>query len=316
MDLDPDEIDPVWWAGAFEAGDLTEFASPDRLSFEFDRMLKESSLGGRQRKVIEVLAAVTSAMLNPRDWLHPFSPVMEFANGRSILPSDLDSEQLLLLARLAPLIEQTSLRARVADVAWLYGDRSNVALLDMAIDAYRSAPLTDAVWFKVGKDAWQRAFELVKRRGPDGRGRIDEMTAALAAEVFTADIADRFRVSDCAALLRANVRLDPSTAMAIAEHLVTLAADEGLDPRLSRYLERDAAAWFGESDADSMNGCIERAARTYIAEADARVASDPNAGAASSYDAVYMWWACLRLVVWPLWDMTNLPGDANTEDDN
>lgn len=60
---------------------------------------------------------------------------------------------------------------------------------------------------------------------------------------------------------------------------MVLAADDAADPRLSRHLEREAAAWFSESDADSMSGCIERGARTYIAEADARVASDPNAGA-------------------------------------
>ena len=38
--------------------------------------------------------------------------------------------------------------------------------------------------------------------------------------------------------------------------------------------------------------------------------------AAWSYDAVYMWWFCLRLVVWPLWDMTTPAHEADTEDDD
>ena len=35
----------------------------------------------------------------------------------------------------------------------------------------------------------------------------------------------------------------------------------------------------GDSDTPAANACLERAARTYIAEADARIAADPKAGA-------------------------------------
>jgi hypothetical protein len=279
MDPSHDEINPEWWAGAFDAADLTEFDPPPRLSLEFNRLLQAPDIGGLQHDVLKVLAAVTSSMLRPDDWLHPFSPMMEIGNRRSVLPSDITDEQLALLARLAPLIQQPALKARVADVAWFYGDRSNVALLDIAIDAYRSAPLTEAVWFADGEDAWKRAFELVKRRGPDGQNRMDEMTEALKAQVFAASIADRFLVADWAGLLRHNTRRDLATAKFIAEHLVTLAADQEADPRLSRHLEREAAAWFGSSESAALNGCIERAARTYIAEADSRVAADQTAGA-------------------------------------
>jgi hypothetical protein len=44
-------------------------------------------------------------------------------------------------------------------------------------------------------------------------------------------------------------------------------------------VEREAAAWFGEPDLQAANASLERAARTYIAEADARIANKPKAGA-------------------------------------
>ncbi len=279
MNPAPDGIDPTWWACAFETEDHTEFESPLRLSVEFNRMLEEQGLSGLQRKVIEVLAAVTSPMLKPGDWLTPFTPAMQFGNRRSIVPSDLDPDQLAMLACLAPLIEQPSLRARVADIAWFYGDRSNVAMLDIAIDAYRAAPLTEPAWISGGKAAWQRAFELVKRRSSNGSDRVDEMTAALVAAVLGARITDRFFAPDCAAMLRENARLDSPTVTAVAKHLVALAAHEEAEPRLSRHLEREAAAWFRASDSDSKHACIERVARTYIAEADLRLDSDPDSGA-------------------------------------
>jgi len=279
MTPEQDDIDPQWWTVAFDARGIEAFESPELLSLEFSRLLKEPDLGDTHRQVLEALATATSAMLKPGDWLQPFTPAMEFGDRRSPLPSDLGAEQIALLARIAPSIEQPSLRARVADVAWTYGDRSNTVMLDLAIDAYRSVPLADDVWFDGGKESWQRAFELVRRRGSDGGGPLEEMIQTLKTAVLDASIAERFRVPDRAALLRENLRSDRATSKSVADHLVRLASDEEASPRLSRHLEREAAAWYGDADSDAANACGERAARTYIAEADARVAADPKAGA-------------------------------------
>jgi hypothetical protein len=125
VDGDTDEIDPAWWSDAFGAAEVDEYEPPERLSFEFRRLLEEPNLGETQRQVLEVLAAATSAMLQTGDWLHPFTPMMEIGGARSVLPSDLTDQQTVLLARIAPLIKQPSLRARVADIAWFYGKRQD-----------------------------------------------------------------------------------------------------------------------------------------------------------------------------------------------
>jgi hypothetical protein len=151
--------------------------------------------------VLEALAGATSATLKTGDWQHPFTPLMEFAGRRSILPSDLTDEQKALLARIAPLIEEPSVRARVADVAWFYGERSRTDLVDLAIDGYTVLPLTAKVWYGVGEDSWQRAFDLVRRRGKDGQARIEEMTSKLTRKVLTSSMDDRFLVVRWAAML-------------------------------------------------------------------------------------------------------------------
>ncbi len=145
MDPEKDAIDPAWWAAAFSDPDVEEFEPAELLSTRLQELAKQEGIGEFQRMVLEDLAMATSAMLNPGDWARPFSPAMEFGNRRSVVPADLTSDQVALLARTAPSVDRPDLRARVADVAWVYGDRSNVAMLDMAIDAYRAAPL-NADW--------------------------------------------------------------------------------------------------------------------------------------------------------------------------
>ena len=279
VDCDTAEIDPAWWSDAFGAADVDEYEPPERLSFEFRRLLEEPNLGDTQRQVLDVLAAATSAMLQSGDWLHPFTPMMEIGGARSVLPSDLTEQQTVLLARIAPLIQQPSLRARVADIAWLYGKRSRTDLVDLAIDAYRAMPLTAKVWNDGGKDSWHRAFDLAWRCGKNSQARINEMTSTLVGKILSSSVDDRFLVVHLAAMLRKNVRTTADIARPTAEHLVALASDKSAEPRLSRHLEREAADWFGESDLQAVYACLERAARTYIAEADGRIANNPKAGA-------------------------------------
>ncbi len=273
----PTEIDPSWWSGAFSEG-VALYEPAELLSLRL-RALADG-LEGLQHDVVDALALATSAMLRPGNWLEPYSPMAQFGDRRSPLPSDMTPEQVALLARVAPLVDRADLKARVADVAWFYGDRSNVGLLDLAIEGYAAAPLDGDGWFRVGKDAWRRAFELAGRRGPDGRLRVEQMSKMLADQLLSLSADDRFRVSDGAAVLRNSGRVSETDRVAITEHLLRLADEaRGANPRLSRHLDREALGWLGGSDADAVNAAVERIARTYIAEADQRVADQPDTGA-------------------------------------
>lgn len=276
-----DAIDPTWWEDALAAASLDDpYEPPELLSTHLERAAADPAVTGLHELVLQVLAMVSSAMLNAEDWLEPFTPAMQFGGKRTVVPADFDADQVALLARIAPLVERDDLRARVADVAWVYGDRSDVAMLDRAIDAYRAAPLTGDVWFSVGRDAWVRAFALAGRRGADGRARVQEMSDALRAQVLAGRVTDNFRTVSFAETLRQHGRVDGAARAEVHEALFALAAQASSEnPRLSRQLEREALAWLGGSDSAAANAATERVARTYIAEADARIKADPKAGA-------------------------------------
>lgn len=275
-----DEIDPMWWEDVLTASFDGPYEPPELLSAPLERAAADPAATGLHELVLQVLAMVSSAMLNSEDWLEPFIPAMQISGKRTVVPADFDADQVALLARIAPLVERDDLRARVADVAWFYGKRADVAMLDRAIDAYRAAPLTDIVWFSVGKDAWVRAFELAARRGPDGQARVQEMSDALKAQVVAGKVADNFRTVGFAETLRQHGRVDAAGRAEVLEALFALAAQASSEtPRLSRHLEREALAWLGRADAAAANSATERVARTYIAEADSRIQTNPKAGA-------------------------------------
>jgi len=281
MDPVNDAIDPSWWEDVLAAASPREpFEPPELLSSHLERAAADPAVTGFQELVLQVLAAVSSAMLNAEDWLEPFTPAMQFGGKRTVVPADLDADEVALLARIAPLVERDDLRARVADVAWVYGDRSDTAMLDRAIDAYRAAPLTGDVWFLAGRDAWVRAFALAARRGADGQARAQEMSEVLKARIVAGHVTDDFRTVGFAETLRQHGRVDATGRAQVRDALFALAAKaSSVNPRLSRHLEREALAWLGGSDAAAANAATERIARTYIAEADSRTQADPKAGA-------------------------------------
>jgi hypothetical protein len=51
-----------------------------------------------------------------------------------------------------------------------------------------------------------------------------------------------------------------------------------LNPRLARQCEREVIAWLGNKNDEEVYAAGERIARTYLAEADARVAGDTDDG--------------------------------------
>ncbi|TDK25828.1 DUF4209 domain-containing protein [Arthrobacter crusticola] len=275
-----DDIEPSWWEDVLTAASQNEpYEPPELLSVYLERAAADSAVTGLQKQVLQVLAMVSSAMLNADDWLEPFTPAMQVGGKRTAVPADLNADQVALLARIAPLVERDDLRARVADVAWVYGDRSDVAMLDRAIDAYRAAPLTEEVWFSVGRDAWVRAFALAMRRGADGHARVREMSDALKAQVLAGQARDNFKTVRFAETLRQHGRVEKDARAEVYEALFAVAAQAlSVNPRLSRHLEREALAWLGGSHATVANAATERVARTYIAEADARIQADPKGG--------------------------------------
>ena len=124
-----------------------------------------------------------------------------------------------------------------------------------------------------GADSWRRAVELVRRRGAAEKQRQAEISLALQERILEGSVADGFMLVDLADLLRVAGGVDKEGRVAIATHLlgVAAAAAESENFRLARHLERTVGQWFRVSgDLDAADEATERVARLYEGEADQR----------------------------------------------
>lgn len=117
MDTVNEAIDPSWWEDVLAGSVDGPYEPPELLSAHLERAAADPSVTGLHELVLQVLSMASQAMLNPDDWLEPFTPAMQLGGKRTVVPADLDTDQVALLARIAPLVERDDLRARVADVA-------------------------------------------------------------------------------------------------------------------------------------------------------------------------------------------------------
>lgn len=106
-----DAIDPRWWEDVLAAASLDDrYEPPELLSSHLEQAAADPAVTGLHALVLRVLAMVSSAMLNAEDWLEPFTPAMQISGKRTVVPADLDADQVALLARIAPLVERDDLR--------------------------------------------------------------------------------------------------------------------------------------------------------------------------------------------------------------
>jgi hypothetical protein len=99
MDPVSDAIDPSWWEDVLAAASLDDpYEPPELLSTHLERAAADPAVTGLHELVLQVLAMVSSAMLNAEDWLEPFTPAMQFGGKRTVVPADLDADQVALLA--------------------------------------------------------------------------------------------------------------------------------------------------------------------------------------------------------------------------
>jgi hypothetical protein len=276
-----DEIEARWWESVLAGVETAD--RPELMAPAFSAALKLQNLPSAQRAVLESLEIATSALLDAENWTQPFTPAVRLRGKRSAVPEDLSPDQLDLLAHIAPLVQNPALRARVADVAWCYGNRGRRDLLDIAVDAYRSAPLDYEPRIAGGKAAWQRAYKLLRHQGEPGRARVQAMNSVLQQRIVEGTSDDGFMLSEVSHLLR-QARPDPDSVDTIARHILTLAASTpDTHRRVARMLEREASCWFRlDRNETAVNHCLRRVAELYIADADSRTDQLPTVAAGAS----------------------------------
>lgn len=278
-------FDPAWWNDVYESiGPASQYELVEHVTVHLAAAAREAAdSAGEQSlraRVLSLLARAASPMLQAEDWNEPFRPAWALTDGRrSPLPQDLDADDLALLTELAPHLSPAPLRARAADIAWTFGDRSNHDLLAVALDSYLDVPINTDTWYDAGGVGYRRALELARRRGAAGAAVVARLTAALRGFVLSSSVSDLGLVADAAELLRLTGKPSGDDAAEVAAHLWALT--EASPPALGRELLREIAAWQRGYDTEQVHRAVETIAELYVVEAEGRLAGDGSAMAAS-----------------------------------
>ncbi|MGB3693987.1 MAG: hypothetical protein WA865_06525 [Spirulinaceae cyanobacterium] len=109
------------------------------------------------QNVYEFLGHVTSPMLRSESDSEPFTPCAINPDGsRSAISRDFNNQQLDLLKELAPTIQDTELRARIADIVW--ERKRDYQMAKLAIRSY-----LESAQSLEDPQAWSRPFQRIER---------------------------------------------------------------------------------------------------------------------------------------------------------
>ena len=239
----------------------------------------------RDEKALHLLAGIYSMMLTPDDRDHPFHPLWIWGERRSTLPEDFAND-VPLLEQFLPHIDESRLKARIADVLWLVKPKRDYRHAITAIEAYKSISLTAETWVPDALDCWSRAILLSLGLGPTAHDHLSELEQGLLERLDSATTQDLFYGLKIAGTLEAH-RLGRQAADAIARKLEGLAKEfeASADYYAAEHYFAGATAWYREADNEkaSIETTVARA-EVYVSQADAAlISSNPSHLVAAHY---------------------------------
>ena len=240
-------------------------------------------------KVLRLLADVCSMDLSPDSVNQPYKPIVVGSDGRSSMNlNDLTDEDINFLASIVDSIDNSSLKARLADLIWLLQKPRKVKFARLAIDCYRSIPLEPEIWQRDGRKCWLRAINLARTKGIGTDEHKTEIEASIVAAFMAATAMDgKFGLELANLLLSSAFGKDDSAS--IGSRLEILGGElksQGKLPMALEYL-RASAEWHSKSGNDlkwaEMTAAV---AEGWVEQASSHELSDPprHSNAASCYE--------------------------------
>lgn len=228
---------------------------------------------------LRLLEGLTSYHFVPDHQTEPFQPQFVMGGRRSLVPTDLQEEQINVLAEFAPTVDHLGLRARLSDVSW-FMQRRRHDMAEMAIAAYCDS--VEAVraghavfsfenasaWGVGAKDALVRSARISHVTGwklPASK-RVKTLLADLIATAYRDGRSDDFwRIAD----VDLDYRITPPAELAtMAEELA------GGEPLAKNFearlelLEIAARAYRRADDEQNANRCMVEAAECHVQKAN------------------------------------------------
>ena len=123
-------------------GIFSELSNEEQLSLvEISSNLNKTSnceIESELKKSLLLLANICSPILNSESRNDPFQPFMTWRNKRSFLPIDLTDEEILYLSSIVDEDLPPILKARIADILWIYSTPKNKKHSEIVIENYIS----------------------------------------------------------------------------------------------------------------------------------------------------------------------------------
>lgn len=231
----------------------------------------EAGEQGKSR-ALWVLADAVSMMLVPKSSTSPFGASFQTSEGRSAIPSDFSAEELDVLRQFVAHVDESWLRARLADLVWFQQRPRKGDMLLAAVDAYRSVPLTRELWRAGADNGWRRALNLVRMAGQGAGTASQEMEAALLTALNDAGAEPHFKLRIAQLILDTGFAGDRQPS--IAEDLVEMgtrigAAGDGFLARDAFSLARDFFKRLRDETRDADMGAA--IAESWVADAEGRI---------------------------------------------
>jgi len=209
-----------------------------------------SEAGAHERsKVLWLLADATSMRLTSESANQPFSAMSVFGDKRTTLPEDFTDADIDFFHDVVPLVTNSRLQARLADLVWLRKHSPRVPDMAVAaIDAYRLLPLELHSWLRDGRESWSRALHLSRNLRATAGTRFDDMESAMRAALDNSTRVDRFFPRQLADVMQkfGLERRDRTGVATKLEDLGKQADDEG-DLEGARTFYSAAASWYGRA---------------------------------------------------------------------
>lgn len=230
---------------------------------------------------LSLLSRICSVMLQRDVGAGPFGPTMSGPEGRTFLPQDLDPVEIAELPRILERLKTHRLRARIADVLWLYGERSErFSMAKFAIKEYTAVGIDKATWYQDGQDIAERALELGKRLGSAAAQDVVRIEEALFAAFFAPPFSSPYLALHIADLgKRQGVFGSKSTDIADELERLSVEIEEEGDLNRSRSYVQGAGQWIrAAGNTDRWMNLVIREADLWSREARVR-ATGPDRSA-------------------------------------
>ena len=220
-----------------------------------------------------ILQQVFNFHFKPSQLMEPFGPMMVADGKRSMIPTDLSSEQLQELQATLESVDDPEYRARIGDLLWLRRKDPNAARI--AVEAYLEAGknVEHPKNWTTSMERYERAARLARQI--DSKGELPKTVLShLESRVIHYDGSDPLFFTCKALELLAEFRFGDFPALAeIAGRVAESSRADGDFRRARSYYDVQAKHLKLAKKNDQAEACRVAAARSFVEEAEAREAN-------------------------------------------